>query len=172
MAPRPMAWPDRAIEAEPGGCDRLKIRECLMRYCRALDCADSHVLASCYWPDGPAAAFVEQAVPALRAMRRALHKIGNVLIELDGEEARVESFVVAYHSLPDSLGGAEAVVGGRWIDRFEKRAGVWRIASRRFQLDWCRNVAPGEGWSEALYGLPAGMPAGAMAMRAAGSLSA
>ena len=33
---------------------------------------------------------------------------------------------------------AERLTGGRYVDRFERRDGRWRIAERTFVLDWMR----------------------------------
>ena len=52
----------------------------------------------------------------------------------------------------DPNGIAEMEVGGRYLDRFEKRDGEWRIARRRYVLDWSRNGASTAQWDGPMYG--------------------
>jgi hypothetical protein len=76
------------------------------------------------------------------------HHIGNVLITVEGENAYSESYWIAYHRIPAQAGGAGIVagrgeatdffVGGRYLDRFERRAGSWKIARRVGVHDWQR----------------------------------
>src|SRR3546814_5830291 len=62
------------------------------------------------------------------------HMVTNVLIELDGDVAFVESYVEA---VLDAATRRE-VVHGRYLDRFERRDGDWRIAYRRVVRDMHR----------------------------------
>lgn len=117
--------------------------------------------------EGPASDFVPQLVgDAVRGMFAATqHFISNERIEFeDAEHASVESCFLAYHLLNpgrDNLNamlgeqrmrelGAdyerpyELYVGGRYLDRFEKRSGSWRILRRRFVFDWT-SAAPDGG---------------------------
>ncbi|MBU2288248.1 MAG: nuclear transport factor 2 family protein, partial [Gammaproteobacteria bacterium] len=80
--------------------DREAIRECLYRYCRGIDRADEAALRSSYWDDatdchgayrGSASGFIEQALAKLRRGGRRVHQISNVLIDLRGDHAAVES---------------------------------------------------------------------------------
>ncbi len=124
--------------------DRESIRDCLFRYCRGVDRADEQALRSAYWPDatdqhgayrGSAAGFIEQALPRLRAGGRGVHHIGNVLIALDGYHADVESSFLALQTAA-AVPTQETFLCGRYLDRFEKRAGQWRIANRTVVYDW------------------------------------
>src|SRR5262245_48770090 len=87
--------------------DREAIRECLYRYCRGIDRADEALLRSAYWEDahdahgayvGSAAGFIAQALPRLRSGGRGVHQVGNILIELHGEAAAVESSFLAWQT--------------------------------------------------------------------------
>ncbi|QJE74408.1 nuclear transport factor 2 family protein [Aerophototrophica crusticola] len=132
--------------------DRQAIQDCLARYCRGMDQKDRRLLASAYWPEaqGPEGvegglaaigAAIEQAVGTGCTPHRCMHKLGNVLIRLEGDRAEVESYVVAYHWVREGGVERQVVVGGRYLDRFERRDGDWRIAERRFVLDWNRSDA-------------------------------
>jgi len=89
------------------------------------------------------------------------HMIGNVHFEIEGDVAFTESYLLSYCSVPGNREAVEAVfgkryadqvdwekdlgkthdfiMGGRYIDRMERRNGEWRIARRRVVMDWNRN---------------------------------
>lgn len=126
--------------------DREMIRDCLYRYCRGIDRTDEAALRSAYWPDGTddhgaycgsAAGFVDWAMQALPSIERGVHQLHNILIELRGAEAAVESYFTAWQRQPGADGGlVELMMAGRYVDRFEKRAGEWRVADRVVVFDW------------------------------------
>ena len=133
-------------------CDERDIREVLTRYCRATDRCDAELLRSVYWPDatddhvvfsGNAMEYVDYSVPMLKQHTRAtLHSLSNIWIKLDGDTALVESYVQAYHLLnTDTETKQEVVVGGRYLDRLERRNDEWRIAERNVVIDWEQNGA-------------------------------
>lgn len=79
------------------------------------------------------------------------HLVSNVIIEIEGDTAHVESCLNGYHVIPaDYPAGLNtnglfydrpgeryiAIVGGRYVDRFERRHGEWRIAQRAGLYDW------------------------------------
>jgi hypothetical protein len=127
--------------------DERAIREVLVRYCRGVDRCDEALLRSVYHPDatdehgpfrGSGDEFASFVVTTLRQHFDAtMHVVGNVAIELDGDAAGVESGVVAYHAGEAPGGGRHLVtVGGRYLDRFERRDGEWKIARRVVVIDW------------------------------------
>ena len=147
----------------------LEIRRVLARYCRAVDRGDVELLKSVYHPDatddhgtfqGSGWDFAEALVPAMdESSLSSQHHLTNVLIELDGDRAAVESYVLALHPVRDRASAREvhALAGGRYLDRFEKRNGEWKIADRRVVIDWTRASLPGEAWSlESAFGLRGG----------------
>lgn len=112
--------------------DREMIRDCLYRYCRGIDRVDEALLRSSYWPDGTdthgayrgsASGFVDWAMEALHKIERGIHQIHNILIELRGTEAAVESYFSAWQRQPGADGAlVEVHMAGRYVDRFEKGA--------------------------------------------------
>lgn len=132
-------------------CDERDIREVLTRYCRATDRCDADLLKSVYWPDatddhvvfsGNAMEYVEYSVPMLKQYTRATqHSLSNIWIQLAGDVALVESYVQAYHLLKTEGDKQEVVVGGRYLDRLERRNSEWRIAERKVVIDWEQNGA-------------------------------
>lgn len=138
--------------------DKEQTRTLLYRYARGVDRADVALTRDLYWPDGVIAfgatpertqqdaekATRESAAKVLAATH---HMIGNILVDLRGDHAFVESYGVAHHrTFPDRQSNErsagkewtdaqddpecvnEIVIGFRYLDRFEKRNGEWRVA--------------------------------------------
>jgi 3-phenylpropionate/cinnamic acid dioxygenase small subunit len=64
------------------------------------------------------------------------HLITNVLVEHESDDrAFVESYHVAWCQMTD---GTDATIGGRYLDKFEKRDGRWAIVHRDVIFDWSR----------------------------------
>jgi hypothetical protein len=78
-----------------------------------------------------------------------MHFMGNELIEVDDDVANSEIYFVAYHRLQRDDGLHDLVFGGRYVDLFERREGVWKIAKRVCVNDWSRVEPVGEVWPEA-----------------------
>ncbi|WP_375476543.1 nuclear transport factor 2 family protein [uncultured Jatrophihabitans sp.] len=129
--------------------DRAEIHDVLLRYCRGADRLDAELIRSAYHPDavddhgkflGSAGDFAEWVVGVMRETSISTqHTLPNVLIEFDGDVAGVETSFVAYHRKadPDAESGERIeVFGGRYLDRFERRSGQWRIAERTVAHDW------------------------------------
>ena len=129
--------------------DRQAITEVLYRYARACDRADELLLRSCFHPDsqhrhgpfeGSSADFCTLAMKIILATRLEKHLVSNVMIELRGDVAFSECHYVAYHRQVNGRSGEEEdfFSGGRFLDRFERREGEWRIAQRVGLIDYER----------------------------------
>jgi hypothetical protein len=105
-------------------------------------------------PAAPGGDFVGYALSVLATHKRTHHQLGNVFIELedDGVTAYTEAYFTAYHRVRakgDPKAARDALdtemdlwVGGRYLDRMEKRHGVWKIACRIGTTDWTRLEPP------------------------------
>jgi hypothetical protein len=103
---------------------------------------------SAYHPDaveehgyftGSPADFVDIIIPRMdKSGFVGQHHVTNWLIELDGDSARVESYFIVWNPEVDAeTGSLKAVMSrGRYLDRFEKRNGEWKIVRRRVIIDW------------------------------------
>jgi hypothetical protein len=129
--------------------DKQAIAEVLCRYARACDRADEGLLRSCFHTDsthrhggfeGSSVDFCTLAMKIILATKLEKHLVSNVLIELDGDLAIAESHYVAYHRQVNQRTGEEEDMfsGGRFIDRFERRSGEWRIGQRIGLIDYER----------------------------------
>ncbi len=133
-----------------------RIERVLVRYTRAVDRFDMAAVRSCYWPGaqdrhGAFSGSVEAYIPwvdhRLRDFERTMHYLTNVQIEVSDsrEAARVESYLLAYHRSERAVDGpVEMFLGLRYVDRFECRAGEWRIAARVCAYEWKREMVAGE----------------------------
>lgn len=140
--------------------DHLAIQRTLFRYARGIDRCDAEILAGVWWPgcrvdygsgEEDAHDWSRSVVEALGGMLRTQHMLGNMLIEIDGSSAVAETYCHAYHEVAGEGGPFEMDVGGRYLDRFEKRDGAWRIAHRRYVLDWNANRPSSAIWDEGMY---------------------
>lgn len=131
---------------------RNSIEDALRSYCRGIDRLHAPSIAAGFHPGadlidyGPQPSkieqFVEHAVAALAGKFVATqHRISNISIELDGDRALVETYVLAFHVEETGDERLLHTFSGRYIDRFEERDGAWKIASRTLRNDWS-NVVP------------------------------
>lgn len=135
-----------------GLSSRAEIAEVVMAYCRGFDRCDEDLLRACFHPDathehgtfkGSSADFCAQGLGLVRGVAVTHHQLGQISIELDGERAWVESYFTSYHRFgptppPGGQPHEDRILGGRYVDRFERRDGVWRIAHRRGVNEWMR----------------------------------
>ena len=144
-----------AIVAELG--DREAIRDCIYRYCRGIDRMDRELLLSAYWPDGTdehgnftarsAQEFVGTALDILAGMEMTTHVMHNILIDIQGDVACVESYVQAFHKLRREDGSYyDHISSSRFLDRMERRDDEWRIKRRTVVRDWFREYADSADW--------------------------
>jgi hypothetical protein len=78
-----------------------------------------------------------------------MHFAGNTIIELAGDVAYTEVYVMGQHTTTEvhPWSGSFATVWLRYIDRFERTAAGWLIAHRRVVCEWIRRDDAG-GWEE------------------------
>jgi len=163
--------------------DRQQIYDVLTRYCRALDRCDVELMKTVYWEDGfddhgvfegNAQEFAEFIIREIQNwFEVTMHAICNVHMELEGDVAHTEAYLIAYHRVSGEPGKVEQVFGsaymqhyrvpetlqpahdfvfgGRYIDRLERRDGRWRIAKRTVVMDWNQN-GPGTAiWQGGMF---------------------
>ena len=150
------------IQAEMA--DREAIRECIYRYCRAIDRCDFELLASVYWPDaveehdpffGSIADFMEFTKTILKTMDQTSHLVGNILIDIKGDTAFVETYVRAYHRLSRANGERyDFVTASRYLDVMKRADDEWRISRRKVSRDWYREYQDSADWEADVFGKP------------------
>jgi hypothetical protein len=139
--------------------DREAIRHLLFSYCRGIDRVDVELIRSAYWPDGvdehgnftttSAQDFVDHALPILQSMDSTKHFLPNILIDIDGDRAYVESYTLAFHRMRAPDGKLfDNFTSGRWIDLMERRNDEWRIKKRTVVRDFHREFMDAPGWQD------------------------
>lgn len=137
--------------------DREAIRDCLMRFSRAIDRIDMTVGADLYWPEGVddhGALFTGKfsdyfpfAEKLLAGMDVTQHFLCNMLIEIDENEANVETYVIAYHGFGPDGQKTNYIGGARYLDKLEKRSDEWRLLKRVLVIDWMKNIPEDPNWT-------------------------
>lgn len=134
---------------------KQEITEVLFRYCRGCDRADEAALRECFHPgsihshggfQGLSTDFVDMAMRIVRPLKSSTHMLTNVMIELSGDRAVSECHFLAHHrrGKADGSGEEDMFLKGRYLDRFEKRDGVWKIVNRTGLHDFERVVEPAD----------------------------
>jgi hypothetical protein len=129
--------------------DKEDIRECLARFSRGMDRFDRAIYLSAFHADAEVAAgpFVgsaadcwDWAVPMHRAGQILTHHaLLQNTIDLDGDTAHVETY---YQFVGRNRDESLWIAGGRYLDRFERRDGQWRIALRTNLIEWAHAPSP------------------------------
>lgn len=124
--------------------DRQEIYDCLVRYCRGVDRLDSELILSAYHPDaiddhglfvGSPQEFANFFINFHRENQHSTsHIISNHYAELKGDTAHCETYWT--YAGMNKIGVQLTMMGGRYIDRMERRNGRWAIASRICLTDW------------------------------------
>ncbi|WP_317932289.1 nuclear transport factor 2 family protein [Halioxenophilus sp. WMMB6] len=143
--------------------DREKIRDCIARLARGEDRRCDERIKRCFWPSattdygifaGDLPAYLEWVVPGSPAVVLTQHILGQTLIQLESdEEAAAETHVMAYHRVNTGSEERDLVLGGRYLDRLEKRRGEWRIIERTMLYDWSQDWGQSADWRQGLMGM-------------------
>ena len=139
--------------------DKQALNELVIRYARGVDRNDKEMLLGCFHPDaflhyntyqGNAFDFYSQIWAATESgaggIPRGQHVVTNALFEVQGDVAYGESYLEGRRAgVGTTRAGADPQATGpgfpierigRFIDRYERRNGEWRISSRRVAMEW------------------------------------
>lgn len=129
---------------------RLQIEDHMHRWARGADRNDRDLMLSVFHAGaavdygtyrGPVEKFVDWVMKMhTEDLTHTRHKIFNMLIELEGDSATSEAGVDCTLGFIGRNGRSELLLLGRYLDRWEKRDGVWKIAHRRSAVDSYRVV--------------------------------
>jgi ketosteroid isomerase-like protein len=132
--------------------DKQAIREVTMRYCRGVDRGDAEMVSSAYHPDAHddhgndqhyrGATIGQEMLPSLNErMASTNHQITTQTIEVYGDVASCESYSLGKHFMKN---GRRLESLTRYLDRFERRDGEWRISHRKVVVESLELIKPGE----------------------------
>jgi ketosteroid isomerase-like protein len=117
----------------------MALQDLATRYARAIDRRDRTPLLSLYHEDaidshgtmfeGRPVAFADWQPVVMAPFEVTAHHLTTMNFHVQGDSAEGELYFIAYHRTlpPDST---EVVVTGRYLDRYERRNGTWKIARR------------------------------------------
>lgn len=127
---------------------KQEIQEVIHRRARAADRRDVELARTCYHDDatedhggyvGPVDEYLKWSPISGDDRRKVMfHMVGNTLIEVSGDEATAETYVLAVELVEEDGVTNDMSVGGRYLDRFARRDGRWAIVHRQLVLEWSR----------------------------------
>lgn len=145
---------DAAILAELAA--KQAVTEVLYLYARGWDRMDEAALRSCFHADsthshagfeGLSHDFITFGLKLCRTVVSMSHLITNPMIVVKGDRAISECSFLAHHRRPRTDGGEgeeDMFLKGRYLDRLERRGGIWRIARREAFHDFERVELPAD----------------------------
>lgn len=126
--------------------DKQALFELVCRYCRGADRADPELFLSCYLPDawddhgkfkGSPKDFLAHLQKGTMdpATGPVQHCISNAVFDVRGDVAFGECY---FQTRSIGADGISVASWGRYVDRFERRNGEWKIAHRQCILEYAR----------------------------------
>lgn len=134
--------------------DKSDIHDRLMRYARGIDRNDGELCQDTFWPDALVdhghSKFKGDAIGRLFSdvskhnTHRQVHYITNLVIELNGDLATSEA--QSWYTAETERNGVDYLVNRslRYVDRWERRDGEWRVFHRLIIENWNRIDAVAE----------------------------
>lgn len=134
---------------------KSEIEDCLKRYARGVDRRDWVSVRACFHDDandhhgefcGSRDDFIEWVRTRHADIPFSMHYMLNCLIELLSDRmAAVETYFWAIQRRESrgedgQIRGTDFEVFGRYVDRFEKRDGIWRVTDRKVAYDSTRQM--------------------------------
>lgn len=126
--------------------DEFALRRLVHGYCRAVDRGDIAGLRNLYHDDaaddhgsfstGGADDFLSQLEAARPHIRSMQHNVTTVNFAVSGNTAEGEIYTIATHTFAAGDHDVDVMVGGRYLDRYEKRSDTWKFLERRIVTDW------------------------------------
>ena len=137
---------------------KQEIYELSCRYLRAQDRLMPTLHRSVFWDGattdygffkGGPDDFVAMAQNALKDHLSNHHMMGQAFIEVEGDVAFGEIYFQAFHRVIMTGMEKDLFISGRYVDRYERRDGVWKIAHRTELVDWARTEPALDDWIKA-----------------------
>jgi hypothetical protein len=126
--------------------DEYQLRKLVHGYCRAVDRGDTAALRDLYHDDaeddhgafstGAADDFLSQLEAARPHIRSMQHNVTTVNFAISGDTAEGEIYTIATHTFGAGDRDVDVIVGGRYLDKYEKRSDTWKFIERKIVTDW------------------------------------
>jgi hypothetical protein len=123
--------------------DRQAIMDCAVRFSRGVNRRDPELLKSAFHPDavddhglfvGNRDDFVSWIDTVYDRIAVTQHFVTNQTVDIEGETAHAETYWIVANVLKGSV--SVVLRGGRYLDRLERRGGVWAIVERVCLIEW------------------------------------
>jgi ketosteroid isomerase-like protein len=128
--------------------DEFALRKLVHAYCRAVDRGDFAKLRELYHNDavdahgefstGGVDEFLSTLAASRPHIRSMQHNITTVNFAINGQVAEGEVYTIAMHTFGAEARDVDVIVGGRYLDKYEKRDDTWKIIERTIVTDWAR----------------------------------
>jgi hypothetical protein len=146
-----MTTPEHGENAAGPQLDVVALNQLAFRYAAAVDACDVEAFLAVFAPDGRLRSYHPDAeepfadltghgqlaaIPnTMRGMyRRTAHMMTNHLVDVRGDAATGEVLCMARHLSADGASSINVVI--RYLDRYARQDGAWRIADRRICFLW------------------------------------
>jgi hypothetical protein len=128
--------------------DKQAITEAIYRYGRCMDRLDRDLGRTMFWPEatvdydkqmyqGTGWGFIDMVMEAHPNYASHSHQFSNILISVQGHTATSETYGDVTLRLIDADGLCRDSRNlGRYVDRWERRSGEWRIIDRKYLHDF------------------------------------
>lgn len=127
-----------------------EIDDAIAIYCRGVDRGDEELMASAFHADADVNHGLHGRThaddPAYSQFSMFHHQLGNRVIVLDGDRAASETYFTAVQGFTYDGVGYDQMVKARYLDRWERRGGPFRIVYRRVVWDWVRTEPSSPSW--------------------------
>ena len=120
--------------------DEFALCKLVHSYCRAVDRGDFATLRELYHHDAVDAhgeistGSVDEFLKTLEASRPHIrsmqHNVTTVNFVVDGYRAEGEVYTIATHTFGAGDRDVDVIIGGRYLDKYEKRNEIWKIIER------------------------------------------
>ena len=126
--------------------DEFQLRKLVNSYCRAVDRGDIAHLRRLYHDDaeddhgafstGLADDFLNELAAVRPYIRSMQHNVTTINFAISGDTAEGEIYTIATHTFVTGDRDVDVIVGGRYLDKYEKRDGTWKFIERTIVTDW------------------------------------
>jgi ketosteroid isomerase-like protein len=132
--------------------DEFQLRKLVHAYCRAVDRGDFAKLRELYHHDaedahgafstGSVDDFLKTLAASRPHIRSMQHNVTTANFAIDGNIAEGEIYTISTHTFSAGDRDVDVIVGGRYLDKYEKRHATWKIIERTIVTDWARVSDP------------------------------
>lgn len=140
-----------AVPAAAELADRYAIGQLPHVYALGIDMRDLELVLSCFDEDGegdgaagkwPLHEYLRKTYAGASSYRATQHTMLNQHIHIDGDEALMWTYGVAYHIQPEGVDLANLTVGVHYRDLCRRTAGGWIVHRRKAVLQWADGPLP------------------------------